>query len=45
MSFGLVMLGAIGLAFGLLVIHVATRMASDWKAATRRRDNCQTTPS
>ena len=37
MSFGMVVLGAVGLALGFLVMHVVTRMASDWNAATRRR--------
>lgn len=36
MNFGLVVLGAVGLALGLLVIHIVGRLASDWRAATRR---------
>jgi hypothetical protein len=45
MNFGLVVLGAVGLALGLLVIHVVSKMASEWKAATRRRHNRHATPS
>ena len=45
MSFGLVVLGAVGVALGLLVIHVMTRMARDWKAATRRRHDRHAAPS
>lgn len=45
MNFGLVVLGAVGLALGLLVIHVVGKLASDWKAATRRRQNRHAAPS
>jgi hypothetical protein len=45
MNFGLVVLGAVGLALGLLVIHIVGRLASDWKTAARRRSNRHAAPS
>jgi hypothetical protein len=45
MNFSLVVLGAVGLAIGLLVIHVVGRLALDWKASARRRQNRHATPS
>jgi len=45
MNFGLVVLGAVGLALGLLVIHIVGRLASDWRAASRRRNNRHAAPS
>lgn len=45
MNFGLVVLGAVGLALGLLVLHVVSKLASDWEAASRRRNSRPATPS
>jgi len=44
MNFSLVVLGAVGLALGLLVLHVVSKLASDWKATTRRRHDRDATP-
>jgi hypothetical protein len=45
MNFTLVVLGAVGLALALLVLHVVTKLASDWKASFRRRHNRHASPS
>jgi len=45
MNFGVVVLGAVGLALGLLVLQVVTKLAADWKASVRRRHNRRVSPT
>jgi len=45
MNFGVVVLGAVGLALGLLVLQVVTKLAADWKASLRRRHNRRVSPT